>query len=405
MKIATVVLAVFVIIYVAFQMSRFSGKGYTYQTVYAQTVEDNLAVTGIFFREEKTFPVSSSGVVSCSYSVGEKVSSTSQIAAVYRSQSDVDRQREIKNLKETLQSLEKAQDSSQTTDAIRPETLNGMISDYAARLIAGRDKEDYSSVRELRSALTEVYARREIVVGTDVDYTGQIESIKNRIADLENQSSEQTQAVYTDVSGYFVDHVDGYEDTCTSERLDTLTAAQAEQIVADYGGYYPDTSALRVVTSQKWRYVFTASEKEIFSLKKGGTVTIRFPNLEDTVSARVQELRRDSDSGRFLVILEGDTVLPFLLENRVQAAEILISRYTGLKVPKEALYFNENGQMGVYAVLMDKMYFRAVGEIYENEAFIICPTDYESGDGTPTLKLYDTIILGGVNLYDQKPVT
>ena len=58
-----------------------------------------------------------------------------------------------------------------------------------------------------------------------------------------------------------------------------------------------------------------------------------------------------------------------------------------------------------YAVLMDKMYFRAVGEVYENEAFIICPTDYESDDGTPTLKLYDTIILGGVNLYDQKPVT
>ena len=54
MKIATVVLAVFVIIYVAFQMSRFSGKDYTYQTVYAQTVEENLAVTGIFFREEKT---------------------------------------------------------------------------------------------------------------------------------------------------------------------------------------------------------------------------------------------------------------------------------------------------------------------------------------------------------------
>lgn len=405
MKVATVILAVFIIVYVGFQLTRFSGEDYTYQTVYKQTVEENLSVTGIFFRDEKTFSVGRSGVVNCEYAVGEKVSSAAKLLSVYQNQDAIDRQREAKNLEETLASLEKAQSTSQTTDAIRPDTLNSVIGDYAAKLIAGRDQGDLSSVKALRSALTEAFARREIVVGAGVDYTGQIASIKERLAQLESLQENETAAVYTDVSGYFVDHVDGYENVCTSELLAGLTATQAEEMVKGYEGYKPDTSAVRVVTSQKWRFVVTVSEQETFSLREGGSVSLRFPNQSGSVTAVVEELRRDTDSGRFLVVLRGDTILPFLLEDRVQAAELLINSSTGLKVPKEALRFNENGQMGVYVVLMDKMYFRAVGESYENDNFILSPLDYASEDGTPALKLYDTIIVGGVDLYDQKPIS
>lgn len=404
MKIATALLAVFVIAYTGIHLSRFARDDYTVQTVYGQTIEDNLSVTGIFFRDEATFGIGKAGIVSCNYAVGEKVSSTSRLASVYKNQTAVDRQREIENLRETLVSLEKAQANSQTTDAIRPETLNGTISEYAAGLIADRDREDLSALRELRSSLTEVYARREIIVGTNVDYTSQILSIKERLADLESRGLEESQPVYTNVSGYFVDHADGYEHLCTEQILADISASELDGLVQNYKGYKTDTTRLRVVTSQKWRYVLTVSEQESYTLREGGSVTIRFPGLGETVRAMVTELRRDPDSGRFLVILQGDTIIPFLLESRVQAAELLVRSYTGLKVPKEAIRFNENGQMGVYVILMDKMYFRAVDEIYENESFIICPADYQSEDGTPALKMYDTIILGGMNLYDQKPV-
>jgi len=403
MKVATAVLAVFVIVYVGIHLSRFKKADYTVQTVFSQTIEDNLSVTGMFFRDEETFEIGKAGIVSCNYAVGEKVSSTSRIASVYKSQSAVDRQREIENLQETLTSLEKAQTNSQTTDAIRPETLNGMIGEFAAKLIADRDNKDLSSLRELRSDLTEIYARREIIVGTDVDYTSQILQIKERLSELEGYGSEDSQAVYTNVSGYFVDHCDGYEKICTDRNLEDLRASELDGLVKNYKGYSADTGRLRVVTSQKWQFVLTVSEQESYSIREGSTIQIRFSGLGDTVRATVTELRRDPGSGRFLVILQGDTVTPFLLESRVQAAELLVRSYSGLKVPKEAIRFNENGQMGVYVILMGKMYFRAVDEIYENESFIICPPDYQSEDGTPTLKMYDTIILGGMNLYEQKP--
>ena len=85
MKIATVLLSVFIIGYVGVQLPRFfKGEGYTLQTAYKQTVEENLAVTGIFFREEKVFPVGRDGVVSCNAAVGEKVGKSSKLLTVYR---------------------------------------------------------------------------------------------------------------------------------------------------------------------------------------------------------------------------------------------------------------------------------------------------------------------------------
>lgn len=405
MKIATVLLSVFIIGYVGVQLPRFfKGDNYTLQTVYKQTVEENLAVTGIFFREEKVFPVGRSGVVSCSAGVGEKVGKSAKLLTIYRDHSAADRQREAENLSETLQSLEKAQQSSQSTDVIRPDTLNSTISGYAARLIASRDNGDLAEIRSMRADLREVYARREILVGANVDYSSQIAALKSRLEYLEGLGSEELGSVYTDASGYFVDHVDGYEEICTMERLAEMTASDADQMIAEYSGYNPDPSSVMVVTSQKWRFAFTASEEQTLSMRTGKSVTLRFPGGSE-VPAVVEELRRDSESGKFLVVMQGDTVLPMLLESRVQAVELLLGSSVGLKVPKEAIRFNENGQMGVYVVMMDKMVFRAVGQIYENDSFILCPMDYESEDKSPVLRLYDTIILGGVDLYDQKPIT
>ena len=49
----------------AFQLTRYTGSSYSYQTVYSTTVEDTLSVTGAFFREEQTISVGQTGVLSC----------------------------------------------------------------------------------------------------------------------------------------------------------------------------------------------------------------------------------------------------------------------------------------------------------------------------------------------------
>lgn len=90
----------------------------------------------------------------------------------------------------------------------------------------------------------------------------------------------------------------------------------------------------------------------------------------------------------------------FLLTTRVQSCELLVATYTGLKVPKSAIRY-ENGIPGVYVVLMNKMYFRTIHNVYETDEFIVSDSTDEDED---PLKLYDTIIVEGVGLYNQKDV-
>ena len=110
----------------------------------------------------------------------------------------------------------------------------------------------------------------------------------------------------------------------------------------------------------------------------------------------------DKDTGKYKVCLQGDTIDPFLLGTRVQSAEIVVTTYSGLKIPKEALRF-PNDEMGVYVLIGDKIYFRKIDQIYETTDYVLSRTYYKGDtEGTDFVKLYDTIIVEGKDLYDQK---
>ena len=203
-------------------------------------------------------------------------------------------------------------------------------------------------------------------------------------------------------SGYYVDHVDGWEGTLNADYREAMTVADVEKFTADYAGDETDQSSVKIVTNHDWQFVFTLSEQELQSTSGSRTMTLQFPGLSDPVKMKVLSTDRDAESGRYKVTLQGDTVSAYLLNARVQTAEILVTTYNGLKIPKEALRFPDN-QMGVYVLLGDKMYFRKVDVIYETTDYVLSRTYYKGDpDGAEFVKLYDTIIVKGKDLYDQK---
>ena len=114
----------------------------------------------------------------------------------------------------------------------------------------------------------------------------------------------------------------------------------------------------------------------------------------------VSEMRRDVDAGEYMVILEGDIIDSYLLTTRVQSCELVVATYTGLKVPSPQ-FVMKTRDLVLYVVLMDKMYFRTINVVYETEDFVVSSA---TADQSNPLKLYDTIIVEGVGLYNQKDV-
>ena len=317
MRIGTVVLSVFLIVYVLFQLQRYSGSSYSYQTVYTTTVENTIPVTGIFFRDEEDISVSQSGVLSCNFRIGQKVPIDSEVARLYKSQEAIDLQREILSLEDTLQSLQKAQESANTSEVILPETLNSQIAQDVSKLIQARDVDDLTGLADYRTSLTEAFAKRQIIIDADTDFTGEIASLEEQLFDLKQRDNASYTSYTSDVSGYFVDHVDGYEDICTDEYLEELTASELDKLIQQYGGYNADSSHVKVVTNHIWQFVLTVTEEQALSLSEGSSVQVRFPNQTDTIKMVVSEMRRDVDAGEYMVILEGDIIDNYLLTTRV----------------------------------------------------------------------------------------
>ena len=400
-KISTVVLSAFVIIYVICQMFRFGGNNYATQTVYEQTVNDTIPVEGIIFRDETVIPVGGNGIISCNYAVGEKVSTKTQLGSVYQNQAAIDEQRELKNVEQTLETLQKIQQNGDASEIVKPEVLNSSISEYGERLITARDTENFSKLSDIRTGLTETYAKRDILMDSGADYTETIQNLTNQRDSLKAGLGGTSQAFYSTAAGYFVDHVDGQEETLTEDYMQSLTAGQISDFVKSYQGYQADSTSVKIVKDHNWYYAVTVSEEHVNSLKAGNKATLQFPTQKESVPVTVQSVDFDEASGLYKVVFLGDTINDFLLSTRVQSAEVLVGSYKGLKVPKDAIRFKDD-EMGVYIKTMNKVYFRKLDKLYETDDFVISKTCYGNNEGY--LELYDDVIVKGKDLYDQKPV-
>ncbi len=400
-----IVLSLFSIIYVGVQAAGLLQSGYTTETVYQMSVSQSVSVQGVFVREEVPIPIDSAGrVVSPLYSVGTKVAVNTELGSIYDDMSAVRAQYRAQNIQTTASALERAQEAVTSTDVIRPETLNGQIADSMAQLVAMRDSRDLSGLSEIRGQLTEAMAKRAIVVDGVEGYSERIAALKNDLSELESLASSQTQTFTSTAAGYFVDHVDGYEETMTKEYLDTLSASELRDWLAGYSGYNGSQSAVKIVTNHRWIFAASVDEEQMRLLSNIDSVLLNFPGVEENVKTSIISTEREEETGLYKVEFEGDLVSEPLLSSRVLTAEIDIRTYTGIRIPKGAIRF-QDGQKGVYVQNGSKIHFRYIDQIYETTDYVLSRPYYEGELGAEEyVKLYDTVVVGGKGLYDEKLV-
>lgn len=402
-RISVIILSVFLIVYVGVQIAGNRAQEYTVQTVYDQTVTQSISVEGVFVRDETVIPIDTGGVVTPLYSVGTKVAVNTKLGDVYNDQTAVRAQYQAQNLDASISALQKAQTTTSNTDVVKPETLNGQTASYVSQVIAARDNQDFSSLADIKSGLLETMAKRAIVVDGVENYNDRITELQSQLQDVQSLVSSQIHSFSSTASGYFVDHVDGLEETMTQEYLDSMEASDLQNWLAGYTGYQADQSAVKIVTSHRWVFAAVVTEEQMQALSNISKVTLRFPGSEDVVCT-ISQSKREEETGLYKIYLEGDSVSQYLLSSRVQTAEIVIEEYRGIKIPKEAVRFVDD-QMGVYIQNGNKIYFRYIDQIYETTDYILSYPYYQgSTDADQYVKMYDTIVVKGKDLYDGKLV-
>lgn len=409
-----VLLSVSVIATIGTIFYHFVDTSYETETAIRATADESKFFEGVYVRDETVLTYSGTGAVSYQVPDGGKVAVNDVIAEIYPNESAIEKQQQIALLQDKLNVLERISNPG-TQEQAQPADLSRQISQYYAEIVRGRDHGDLKSMAASEQQFVEAYSTYQIVIskGT-VSFAEQIADLSAQIQSLQNDQTSAVGTVTSEASSYFVSQVDGLESTLKIENLADITPEKIEQITKDIKEGQTDgtlqNGVIGKAISQYGWYMLGMIDNKDQKYQVGDAVTIRLMTSSATAKATIQELRNTDEDGKVMVVLYCDKMTSDFVQNRTENVEMILGEYEGIKVPRDAIRFQdveetvvdeETGKetkqvvnsRGVYVQDGEKIEFRRLHVIYEGKDYVL--SELNAGDGY--LMLYDSIIVEGID--------
>ena len=359
------------------------------------TAVDGFKITGVIIRNETPVKSEKNGILHFVIKDGGRVSKGGTIANIYESESasvTISRIEEIKNKISDIEDILSYNDvEAANLDAVNTKVKRA-VNDFIYSASCGNFKNTAEYSGELLSAIN----RRQAALGQETHLDVQLKSLKAQLSDLSKNLPSAKGKISAATSGYFVSKADGYEKVLkasdisgiTPEFLDSIEPKGVEdtvigKIVSDYEWYI----AAQVKVSDSLKYKEGEELKLLTSVKS---------SLE--LSVTVKKINVSSDSDNAVIIFTCNEMNNELASMRTGPMTVVKSEYSGLKVPRKALRVVDSVR-GVYVVNGMQVNFVPVNIIHSTDSYIICEKQTENGN---ILKLYDSVVVKGKNLYDGK---
>ena len=207
------------------------------------------------------------------------------------------------------------------------------------------------------------------------------------------------------MSGTYSAVADGYESVLTPEVLETMTPSQLSSAAPQS----VSTTVGKLIQGSAWYFAANVNEENAASLKENSRLTLRMASgvgfdLPVTLT-RISA----AENGKCLIVLKSTRYLSYMTLLREQNAELIISAYDGLRVPKNALRVDENGVSGVYCLVGRVAYFKPVSIVYQGSDYCLVEPGTieaatESQKSLYTLRPNDEVIVSAGELYNGKVV-
>ena len=384
LKIVSIVLAGIVVAYLVLSVLFGSGgSSYTLETAVRCEAGDGQTVSGFVVREEEII-TASQPVVVCALTEGERVGSGQRVADGYQTSAARETRDRLTALQEQLSQLRYAasgtagEDTTQTDDAI--EKALGELAALTAR-------RDLTEADDVMSELQPLVLRRSVTADDAARMEGRIAELESQISALSTETEQSAEAVTVESAGYFSERTDGLERVLTPESVLQMKPSEL-RAAAQHASAVPGNAVGRLITGQKWYFAAEIPEARAEQTAAGETLTVSF-GLEKLSQIRMQ----------VEAISEAEDRVPHeVTALRRQSADIIFSSYTGLRVPKQALYMVD-GQAGVYVLEGARARWKPVEILYAYGDGYVVELDQSS---TGNLWPGDDIILTSDDIEDGK---
>ena len=411
-KIITILLLLAVIGYFAVQGYNYFVSPETTTLVYRYHSERSIALRGYVVRDEQVVDCNET-LIELKHAEGERVGQGDTIASVYRSADALNATQQLETLraqKEQLETLRAQKEQleyakSASSDAATALRLDTDIREQIISVRAAYESGAYSSLDTLIPQLKTTVLKREYAYNGSDDLTAKLDELNAQITALSGAASGGTTRITAPVSGTYSAVADGYESVLTPEVLETMTPSQLSSAAPQS----VSTTVGKLIQGSAWYFAANVNEKDAASLKENSRLTLRMASgvgfdLPVTLT-RISA----AENGKCLIVLKSTRYLSYMTLLREQNAELIISAYDGLRVPKNALRVDENGVSGVYCLVGRVAYFKPVSIVYQGSDYCLVEPGTieaatESQKSLYTLRPNDEVIVSAGELYNGKVV-
>ncbi|MBE6770771.1 MAG: hypothetical protein E7547_01335 [Ruminococcaceae bacterium] len=401
LKVLAAAAAVIIVIYFAAEMYSLTSRTYTTETVYEQTVLETVDAKMYIIRDETLLTTAVSGVTVPLADNGERVSKGSTIAAVFPSEASAENYASVESLEKKLESYRKI-DSQLSLDNVDVNKLNEEINSRFISILNSVYENDYSDLGDDKLSFAEKLSRKQISLDKDVDCTAQIAELQNEISALQS-SSTPSEIITAESAGYYVSKVDGYEGVLTCADVDSLTKDKLEDAFNAKKNPVQADSIGKIIDGYNWYIATVIDTAKVSQLPDAKSVDLIFSESgEEKVSTYIHSVKA-IDSDESLVIFRCNLMNDSLTGLRMVDGKIVVSEYTGLKVSRDAVRLDEDGNSGVYVRRGNIVNFRSLNILYSEDDFVIASKPSEDSDiklAYTHVKLYDEVIISGKELKD-----
>lgn len=378
-KFVSIAVLTALIIYIA--ISFYRSKTDPFQTVEAAAFElsESMESHGFAVRQEDV--ISASGNVAVIISDGQKVSAGQAIAFRYNGAQAMERAQEMNDIRMRI---------SQLNAALAGKTNQELAEESVLELSKAVSSGDLSELYSLSLNL-DTY----IISGQDIaqeDQEAEIATLQAQLQDLMAESASDTERIDAKAEGTFTSAVDGFE-SITPDMLEDLSPDGLREIFSS-----PDMMELnpigKLITGIRWYYAAIVEEDAAVWLSPGDTVRLDFTRTYSASLDMTVESVGDSHDGECVIVFSCDRFMQNVASLRELTATIVFESLSGIRVPKEAVHLDEEGDTLVYILEGLQASAVYVDIIAESGDYYMVE---ETGEG---LRTGDQIITRANNLYD-----
>lgn len=353
----------------------------------------------------------------------EKVAKGDKVAEVYNSAEDAQKQAELEELESQLAVLKELESSAEIL-SVTPDVIDENISSHLIDMAVNKNEGNLAKSDESINQIIYSINERQLLTGKLKNFNEKISELESKIEKMKNSSSKKISELKAPSAGYFTSELDGYENVLDISKINSIMPEDLEK-VKTASKKTEDGAVGKVVSNVFWYIACPVTSEQAIKLNeyKNNQMTVTMPSASvKNVNITLIGINRKDSKSDGVAIFRGTDMNVNILSIRSGTVAINMNSYTGIAVPESAIHQDtitittedKDGKekevskkvSGVYVQYGNEINFKEVVPLYSDSGFVICKQEPDDDElfSNSTIKVYDKVVVEGVDLYDGKVI-